>query len=148
MRKLSISLFGIIACAATPLCADGFSASDRALLAGKDPGTLDFPGSEASLPEADMTDDATPNTTPAPGGKTERPFSPEVNSGNPGSGKDVSPEVQSGNPSTGKDIYNPEGSASNPSTGKDIYNPESNASKPSTGKDVIPRPTSSNAKPK
>jgi hypothetical protein len=49
MRKLCIGLLGILACAVSAN-ADGFSESDRSLIAGKD---NPFPPDESVLPEAD-----------------------------------------------------------------------------------------------
>jgi hypothetical protein len=79
MRKLCVGLFGILACA-TSINADGFSESDRGLIAGKD---NPFPPDESTLPEADDStgsDDTNGSPQSAPqqsNGRSEKDYVPE-----------------------------------------------------------------------
>jgi hypothetical protein len=102
MRKTCIRVVGILACGISPLCADGFSENDRALIAGK--GVFPGPGSddEGAIPEADMSDDSEdtatkPNTKNSH--RSDADVKPHANSNQPSGGKDVSPQARS---STGK----------------------------------------------
>jgi hypothetical protein len=92
MRKICFGIFGILACAISSLCADGFSEYDNLLLAAKD---FPFPPDESDLPEGAPSDDS--NGSSAPQGQTRGKKSE----------KEINPEVQS-RPKAGKDIFPPE----------------------------------------
>jgi hypothetical protein len=73
MKKLTIGVLGIFVYSAV-LGADGYSESDRDLIAGKD---FPFPTEdEAEIPEADTSQGEAQNAKPK--GKAEKEYIPEV----------------------------------------------------------------------
>ncbi len=96
VRKTCIGVFGILACAASPLCADGYCLEDRELIAGKGIFPGDGSDDEGALPEADMTDDSG-NTNTAPDTTDDGDVTSKAKSNNPRGGKDVYPQERSTN---------------------------------------------------
>lgn len=112
-------MLGLVTCAATPLCADGYSELDNFLLAAKD---FPFPPDESDLPaNAPSSCDNNGSSSQGQSNGSENDINPEVNTNKPKAGKDIIPSPESDG--SGNDI-NPDVNTYKPKAGKDIIPPE------------------------